>query len=365
LGSLLLRYRACLLIDHDTDKKGSPNLKTTKLMAALIVCSLLGAPTVSFAKARGGGGGFSGGSRGSGSAQSFGSRGSRTYDQNGAKPIQQSVTQRPAGTAPQPAAGSPAPTAQSTQPSFLQRNPLMAGLAGGLAGTWIGHMLFGATDSSAKTNNAGEPVGAADGTAEGPNFTGFLLLMLLAGGAFYYFLRVRRTPVPVLSGLSRRGEVSGAVLAGPSPSVLPTATADLEVTPADKAAFQQLLIDIQTAWSQQDLAALRRLVTPEMLAYFSTALAEHASQEVQNHVEEVVLVRAEVREAWTEDMTQYATVGMRWSARDYTVSSAKRRGEPGYLIAGNELTPTETSEVWTFMRCQNGKWLLSAIQQAD
>jgi predicted lipid-binding transport protein (Tim44 family) len=45
------------------------------------------------------------------------------------------------------------------------------------------------------------------------------------------------------------------------------------------------------------------------------------------------------------------------------VSLTKRRGEPGYLVEGSEETPTESGEVWTFMRYQNGKWLLSAIQQ--
>ena len=37
--------------------------------------------------------------------------------------------------------------------------------------------------------------------------------------------------------------------------------------------------------------------------------------------------------------------------------------EVRYLLEGSEETPTESGEVWTFMRYQNGKWLLSAIQQ--
>jgi len=241
----------------------------------------------------------------------------------------------------------------------------MAGIAAGVAGSWIGHMLFGATDSSAKTNEAGEHVGATDQTAAGSNLTGILLLMLLGGATLYYFLQVRRTPAPVLSGGARRSGVSGSLLAEPSPPTLRTATVDSEVTKADKAAFQQLLVEIQTAWGKQDLAWLRRCVTPEMLMYFSTALAEQTSQDIENHVEDVVLGRAEVRESWTEDAAQYATVGLHWSARDYTVSLTKQRGELGYLVEGSEETPAESSEVWTFMRYQNGKWLLSAIQQAE
>ena len=246
----------------------------------------------------------------------------------------------------------------------MQRNPLLAGLAAGVMGSYIGHMLFGATESSARTTDTGEAVGETNKPAEGFGSTGILLiLMLLGAGVFYYFLKVRRSPTPDFSGITRSSTFSGSLAAEPSATTLSTATVDDEVTSADKAAFQQLLIDVQTAWSKQDLAGLRRFVTPEMLSYFSTALAEQTSLDIANHVEDVVLLRAEVKETWTEDAIRYATIGLHWNARDYTVSLTKQRGEPGYLIEGNEETPTEAGEVWTFMRYQNGKWLLSAIQQ--
>ena len=247
----------------------------------------------------------------------------------------------------------------------MQRNPLLAGLAAGVAGSWIGHMLFGATDSTASTTDAGEHVGEAGTNASASSSTGILLiLMLLGAGAFYYFLKVRR-PVPDFSGITRSSAVGGSLLTATEPSATTVQTTAVvsEITSADKTVFQQLLTDIQTAWSNQDLAGLRRFVTPEMLAYFSTALAEQTSLDIANHVEDVVLLQADVRETWTEDTTHYATIGLRWSARDYTVSLTKQRGEPGYLIEGSEETPIESSEVWTFMRYQNGKWLLSAIQQ--
>ncbi|NOS81652.1 MAG: TIM44-like domain-containing protein [Nitrospira sp.] len=342
-------------------------MNSTKLIAAIVVIALIGLPSLSFARARGGGyggGGYSGGSRGMGSPGSMGSRGSRTYDQNGAKPIEQSVTPKPAAGTPPSASGSPTSTAQpapAMQPSFMQRNPLLAGLAAGVAGSWIGHMLFGATNSSAATTTeAGET-----GTTAGGGFgsTGILLiLMLLGAGAFFYFMKVRR-PAPEFSGVSRSSAVSGSLLSTSSPATLQTTAVVGEVTSSDKTVFQQLLTDVQTAWSNQDLAGLRRSVTPEMLSYFSTALAEQASLDIANHVEDVVVLQAEVRETWIEDTTQYATIALRWSARDYTVSLTKKRGEPGYLFEGNEETPSEANEVWTFVRFQNGKWLLSAIQQ--
>lgn len=333
-------------------------LKSSKLVTVCIVAALIGMPTLSFAKARGGsGGGFSSGARGGNSSMGVGSRGSRTHQDNGAKPIEQSTTVKPSTNAPPPTASNQAgQSVPSSQPSFLQRNPLFAGIAAGLAGSWIGHMLFGATESSAQTLD-GEP-------ASSSNSIGLLLLLMMLGaGVLYYFKRSRRTPAPVFSGITRSTAVRGSLLDTTSDeTTLSPATDTFTVTTEDKAVFQQLLTDIQFAWSAQDVAALRRVVTPEMVSYFSTALAEDSSRGIQNHVEAVELLQAEVREAWTEAMTEYATVALRWSSRDYTVSITIPRGEPGHLIEGSEDTSSESREVWTFMRVRDGRWLLSAIQ---
>ncbi len=338
---------------------------SSKLIAVCIIASLIGLPTLSFAKARGGGGGYSSGSRGGNSSMGFGSRGSRTHQENGAKPIEQSTTSRPSTTPPPQTTNSP--TAQptpATSPSWFQRNPLLAGIAGGLAGTWLGHMLFGATESNAKTTDTESGSGSAPASTSGNSFGLILLLMAIGAGAFYFFRRSKQTPAPVFTGLSRSTAARGSLL-----DVSANSTTDEQdtkvyaVSTEDKAAFQQLLREIQTAWSAQDVAALRRHLTPEMLSYFSTALAEDHSQGVRNHVEDVVLLKGDVREAWSEDSTDYATVDLRWNARDYTVSTTIPRGEPGYLVEGSEDTATESIEVWTFMRVRNGQWLLSAIQQ--
>ena len=334
-------------------------VQRSHLIAMCLVASLIGMPTISFAKARGSGGGFSSGARGGSSSMGMGSRGSRTYQDNGAKPIEQSTTAKPSTTTPPNAAGTPpAQLAQATSPSWWQRNPLLAGIAGGLAGTWIGHMLFGATESSAKTTDT-EP-----GTAASNSFGLILLLMLIGAGALYYFKKVRQSHAPVFTGLSRGTAPRGSLFdISANTTDRPTTDHAYTVTAEDKTAFQQLLTEIQSAWSAQDVAALRQFLTPEMLSYFSTALAEDNSRGIQNHVKEVELLRGDVREAWSEGETDYATVDLHWSARDYTVSTTIPRGEPGYLIEGSETTPTESYEVWTFMRVRDGRWLLSAIQQ--
>src|SRR5580765_1061627 len=245
---------------------------------------------------------------------------------------------------------------------ILQRSPLSAGLATRAGGALIGDMLFGATNSSAQTTDADVPAPETNNTTGDFSSAGILLILLLVAAlTVFYFLKIQRPSLPDFSGITGRDPSNDNLPIRRSAPTKQNLSVE-SVTSSDKAAFQQLLIDVQKAWSNQDLTELRQLVTPEMLNYFSAALADNTSQDIRNHVEDVVLLRAEILEVWTEQARQYVTAGLRWSARDYNLSLTKQRGEPGYLVEGSEEIPTESGEAWTFIRIQEGKWRLSAIQ---
>ena len=145
---------------------------------------------------------------------------------------------------------------------------------------------------------------------------------------------------------------------GSGPALL-SSSAQLAITAEDFNTFEAMLNDIQTAYSNGDLAKLRGLTTPEMLGYFSEELSGNASRGVLNKVEAVKLEQGDLSEAWSETDLEYATVAMRFSMIDTT-----RRIADGSIVAGNGQVRTEAAEVWTFLRSQGGKWILSAIQQA-
>jgi len=114
-----------------------------------------------------------------------------------------------------------------------------------------------------------------------------------------------------------------------------------------------LLGDIQSAFSIEDLSALRAIVTPEMLSYFSEQLADNASRGRINRVTDVKLLQGDLAEAWREGRTDYATVAMNYALKDSMVERAS-----GRTVEGGERT--EVTELWTFMRSRGG---ISAIQQ--
>jgi predicted lipid-binding transport protein (Tim44 family) len=298
---------------------------------------------------------------------SFGSRGTRTYTApaptttapNRARPVERTMTQpsQPgSSTAARPA------TAPGAQPGgFFNRPGFLGGLAAGFLGAGLIGLLMGN--------------GLAGGLGGLASFFGLLLqigLVVIVGYLLWSWWQRRSQPAaamvggPSLRGMTpdeapRYGSTGPMGLGGGSvPSMAPAANAasptdEVGIKPADFDAFERLLGEVQTGYGNEDLAALRARVTPEMLSYFAEDLAENTSRGIVNKIADVKLLQGDLAEAWREGNTEYASVAMRYSLVDQMVERAS-----GRVVEGG---PDEATEVWTFMRARGGNWVLSAIQQ--
>lgn len=312
------------------------------LFAAFAVVALALAPAVAEARA--------------GGRSSAGSRGSQTYTAppatrtapGGATQFQRTETPRPAPGVNQPATTRPAPAATG---GFFSRNPLMAGLMGGLLGAGLfgllsGHGLFG-------------------GLAGFAGFLGLLLQVALIAGVVFLVMRlIRGNRQPALAGgpAGHAREMQGAgrpafggMGGGMGGGVK---RQPVEIGAADYQAFERMLLDVQDAWSRQDLAALRRLSTPEMERYFAQDLEDLKARGWTNVAKEVRLEAGDLSEAWNENGQDYATVAMRFSMLDITTDAA------GQVVEGSPTERETATEFWTFVRRPGTPWGLSAIQQA-
>lgn len=278
-----------------------------------------------------------------GGGSSAGSRGSRTFSAPSstttaptASPIQRSATQ---------------PSRPSTPLGTPSRPGLFGGgLFGGLAAGFLGAGLFGLLFGH----------GLFGGMGGFASLLGLLiqiaLIVFVAKMVFAWWQR-RNSPA-LASGPSGTGMAHGFSPLGATMFGGGNAPADQPVTigPSDYDAFERLLGDIQAAYSNEDLNALRAHVTPEMLSYFSEQLSENASRGVVNKVSGVRLLQGDLSESWREGNAEYATVAMRFALTDSAVERAS-----GRVVEGG--SPSEVTEIWTFMRVRGGEWLLSAIQQ--
>jgi len=284
-----------------------------------------------------------------GGARSFGSRGANTFSAppatrtapNSVAPIERSMTQPGPGSLSRPA------TSASQPGGFFNRPGLLGGLAAGflgagLLGLLLGHGLFGGLGGVA-------------------SLIGLLLqiaLVVVVGRLLWTWWQRRSQPAlaggPLLRDIGDPHLGLGG-LGSAGRARAPAGT--LTIEPADFDAFERLLGEIETAYSNEDLAALKRMVTPEMLSYLADDLAANASRGVVNQISSVKLVQGDLAEAWREADAEYATVAMRFSLIDKTIERAS-----GRIVEGGD-APQEATELWTFRRTPGGIWLLSAIQQ--
>jgi predicted lipid-binding transport protein (Tim44 family) len=306
-----------------------------KTIAVVLALALPTALAISSADARVGGG------------FSSGSRGSRTYS---APP---STSTAPGTTSPfnrtysQPGMNSTAPAGGG-----LFNRPggsMLRGLAAGFLGAGLFGLLFGG--------------GLFSGLGGLSSILGLILQIVLV----VFAVRL------AMSWWQRRNTAQAAYAggaAGPAPGPQPSYrsglgfgfganNAPLEIQPADYEAFERLLVDVQGAWSNEDVAKLHTLATPEMVSYFEKDLAGNRARNVVNKVSNVKLLQGDLAEAWREGDTDYATVAMRFALTDKTFDR-----NTGAVVAGTE-QPAEVTEVWTFARRPGSNWELSAIQQTS
>jgi predicted lipid-binding transport protein (Tim44 family) len=311
------------------------SFRSKMLIAALAVLLSLGMAGDAFARA---GGGFS-----------MGSRGFRTYS---SPPI--------TSTAPWAAA----PIQRSTTPygnygygqgyGYNQPGFFGGGFGRGLLGGFLGAGLFGLLFGH----------GFFGGLGGGFSFLGLLLQLGLIYLLIRFVMNFFRGSQPAYFGGPQGASYVGA---GPPPGSYGYAGmsggAPLSLQAGDYNAFERLLGEVQSAFSDEDLNRLQSLATPEMVGYFREELDGNARRGVVNRISGTKLVKGDLAEAWREGGAEYATVAMQFALNDTMVDRAS-----GRIVSGNPNVPEQVTELWTFVRAAGGGpegWKLSAIQQAQ
>jgi predicted lipid-binding transport protein (Tim44 family) len=191
------------------------------------------------------------------------------------------------------------------------------GLLGGLAAGFLGAGLFGLLFGH----------GFFGGMAGLASVIGLLLqiaLVVVVARLLFAWWQRRNAPAPAYATAESATSHSFSGLGGMFGANAPT-DRKMTIAKSDYDDFERLLGEVQTAYSNEDLNALRAKVTPEMLSYFSEELSQNASRGLVNKVTDVRLEQGDLAEAWSEGNADYATVAMRFSLNDRMVDRATDR----------------------------------------
>jgi predicted lipid-binding transport protein (Tim44 family) len=290
-----------------------------------------------------------------GGGMSSGSRGSRSFS----SPSRSS-------SAPSPSSPSMAPSQPMTPQMPGQQPSMWRSLAMGVAGGFLGSMLFSGLSH-------GMGMGGFGGSGFG------LVEILLLGGLLYFIYRFikRRSQVESPAGAYRQTGTfpSAGREAGFADSSRDQGNAEgdaqaglrhiRQMDPAfDEARFSDLCMDnffkIQGAWINRDTTVVRNILTEEMFGILHTDAEKLKAEKKINKLDNIAVRSVEITEAWQERGMDFITVRFLASLLDYTVS------ESGELLSGSKTEPVKFEEYWTFTRpVGNNSWQLSAINQAN
>jgi predicted lipid-binding transport protein (Tim44 family) len=294
-----------------------------------------------------------------------GSRGSRTFSAppvTRTAPTQSAPLQRTITQPNQP--GSPAASRPAAQQSGSWFNRPGMGLLGGLAAGFLGAGLLGMLFGG----------GFLSGIGGFASILGFViqiaLVVIVARLAWAWWQRRNRpatasgpsmynsAPEPQSYGPAGGGTggAMGSALGGYGAAKAEPSD-EIGISGGDYDEFERLLSETQAAYSDEDIAKLKALATPEMVSYFSEDLTANASRGVVNKISDVKLLQGDLAEAWHEDGADYATVAMKFALTDRMIERTSQK-----VVEGGE--PEEVTELWTFRRARGGRWIVSAVQEA-
>jgi predicted lipid-binding transport protein (Tim44 family) len=305
-----------------------------------------------------------------GGGGSSGSRGSRSYSAP-SMPSSPSPSRPYSGPGSMPGTGNYPGSANRPSSGWFSGSPFLQGLAGGVAGGFLGNMLFGGGGHAAGT------MGGSGGGGIGLFDIIILGLLLYFGFKFYKRWRLQK------EGTSFYGDVISPRIEGPSGATrdtYPGTPQDSSPPYADdldrglnqigkvdpnfneesfKEVVQDMFFRIQAGWMNRSLEGIENMLTPEMSQFFRTEFDSMKQKGTINRLENIAVRKVEISEAWQETGKDYVTVFFTANLLDYTVDD-----KSGQVVGGDKLNPVKFQEFWTFCRDVGGsKWQLSAINQ--
>ncbi len=256
-----------------------------------------------------------------------------------------------------PAKKTVSPTRQTTSPT--RSGGFMRSMAGGIAGGFLGSMLFSGLAG------AGGMGGGFGGSGIG------LIEILLLGGLLYFLYKTFfKRPAPAgAGGFGQSGGVMGAGL-GAQETVASQdtmedglsliAARDPEFDPEwFKEVAQDVFFKIQAGWCRRDLSVFGHLLGTQLLAEYGNHFAEMKEKGEINRIENIAVRKVQIVDAGIDNDEEFVSVFFTANLLDYTVDE-----NTSEVLSGNPTEPVKFQETWTFARRVGEKdWKLEGIKE--
>lgn len=246
---------------------------------------------------------------------------------------------------------SPPPSYSNTPSAPQQRGGFGRALAGGIAGGFLGSMLFSSLGHAAP--------GLGGGGAGG---IGLIEILLIGGLAFLAF-RWWKSRQQKLAPAGTYRQASGFGSSFPPQSAAsqqPLQTLDMTGTGGlDTDEATDIFFKIQGAFTRRELSNVADRLSPEMYRELGRDLEEMKAAKKINRLENISVRRVDILDRWNEAGTEYARVRFTANLLDYVVDEISAQ-----VLEGSAHEPVKFEEDWTFARTTGyAPWQLVGISQ--
>lgn len=316
-------------------------MKRTMLCLLALTILLIG----SFSEARVGGG------------RSFGSRGSRGFSP-------------PSSTNNSPYRSYQAPSNPSpfqSQPSQTYANPLQTlqrpsvlhSLGAGLAGGFLGSMLFRSMGGGGIGSGYSGIPGVQSGAGVGP-----LEILLFAGLLFFLIKMFMNRSQTTSASSSSQGAANLMKQARQEswPETTNTTSAPIfrGTQPINPDIAMDLFFRVQGAWKNRNILPIENILDRDAKIYLDEEVSKLKINRRINCLENIAVRSTEIVESWEEAGKDYSTVRFTANLLDFTIDEQTEQ-----VVEGNRTNPVKFEEYWTFSKeTKEFQWKLSAIQQS-
>jgi hypothetical protein len=232
-------------------------------------------------------------------------------------------------------------------------NSLLRGMAGGVAGGFLGSMLM-------RGLGGGGGGGYGYGGGGGIGLIEILLFGLLAFFGYKWYTRRRMTLADGPTAFSGVAPDYATPSWQTSDANFRSDNSEVVIEQSTQDNFIDSFFKIQAAWMHRDLTPVRSLLTPEMSAILEEDVTKCKTLHQINKLENITVRQSEVIDSWAENNLEFAT--LRINANDYTVDE-----NTNAIVAGSQTMPIKFEENWTFVHDKDknknsNEWQLSAIE---
>jgi hypothetical protein len=129
-----------------------------------------------------------------------------------------------------------------------------------------------------------------------------------------------------------------------------------KLTPLDSVRFSSIIIEVQQAFSSEDLDYLREVARADLVNQIEETIEKNRTDGVSEQITSCKVLGDDVIRHWAEGPREFVSIGARLKLTNVVYDRST-----GGIVSGHPDEYEEIEQIWTYERPPNGRWVAIGI----